>query len=118
MKPDFSEIKENITHFVLSFFISELKNRINECIGFANSFQKKFDDYYRSSAKSIEQINDYNKKTTSLIENKFEKASAVNFDIKFPRFNEELNNYFLSFEKSIKEIQLKERFTIAGTDSF
>ncbi len=117
MKPEFLTVKEKVKNFVSSFFTSELRNKISDSISFIQSFQKRLSAFYGNTDLTIEQVNEYNKRTSSLIENKFTINQSKKFDEEFPGFIEELNNYLSSFDEKIKEVQADERFTSFENDT-
>ena len=116
MRQNFSEIKENVNNFVLSFFIPVLDSKIDESLNFIKSIKKEIVQFNNVSVHTIEEINGYNKKTSPLIEKKFPGAQSVNFNEEFSHFTEALDGYLSSFDEIIKEVQSDERFNISGKE--
>ena len=117
MRQDFAAIKENINNFVSSFFIPGIKNSIDDTLNFIQSFKKRLFFFNDIPAASLEEVNEYNSKTYSLIENKFTESHASNFSEEFTSFNEALNNYLSTLDETVKEVQLDERFSVASKDT-
>ena len=116
MGQDFSEIKESANNFVLSFFIPVLTNKIDESLDFIKTYRKELSRINDDSVDSIEEINEYNKRTSHLIEKKYPDSKSVNFNEEFSQFTEAVDKYLKSFDEIVKEVQTDERFNISGED--
>ncbi|MEJ2616435.1 MAG: hypothetical protein P8Z35_15880, partial [Ignavibacteriaceae bacterium] len=116
MRQDFSEINESVNNFVLSSFIPVLTGKIDETLNFIKSFKKELSRFNDDTVRSIEEINEYNKRTSLIIGEKFSDNKSISFNEAFPLFNEAVNNYLSSFDETVKEVQPDERFNISGED--
>ncbi len=116
MRQNFSEINESVNNFVLSFFIPVLNSKIDETLDFIKSFKKELVRFNDITPHSIDETNEYNKKTSLLIEKKFSGNQSIKFNEEFPHFIEAINHYLSPFDEIIKEVQPDERFIVSGED--